>query len=180
MRTISSNTEGLLRTVNDILDLASLAAGKVEFEQSEFDLYEVVEGAIDVAAERGQSKDLELVLTMGPDLPRHLIGDRHRVAQALATLVDSSIKFNDHGEVVVSVDCEAARRRTSRPCVSSCVAPVRERQPNCRRGSFSPFWPPTARTDRKLGGSGLSLAIAAQLVERMGGGTITVGWRTRP
>jgi PAS domain S-box-containing protein len=80
VRSISTSTEGLLEAVNDILDLAGLAAGKVVFDQSELDLYETVEAAIDIAAEQGQSKDIELVLTMGPDLPRHLMGDRTRVA----------------------------------------------------------------------------------------------------
>jgi PAS domain S-box-containing protein len=171
VRMISSNTEGLLQTVNDILDLASLASGKVEFEQSEFDLYEVVEGAIDVAAERGQSKDLELVLAMGPDLPRRLIGDRHRMAQVLAILVDSSIKFNDHGEVVVSVDCEqrgdgfTALRCELRGTGAAAPADLQARL-------SQPLLAADARADREPGGNGLGLAIAAQLVERMGGGKI--------
>ena len=174
VRTIGSSAESLLRTVSDILDLASLAAGQAEFEQSEFDLFEVVEGALDVAAEGGQSRDLELVLTMGPDLPRRVIGDRHRVAQALATLVDSSIIFNDHGEVVVSVDCEQRGENftTLRFELRGTGAGT---PPELQARLFQPFLASDSLIDRKLGGRGLNLAIAAQLVERMGGGTITIG-----
>jgi PAS domain S-box-containing protein len=174
VRAIASSSEGLLKAVNDIFDLAALAGGKADFDQSEFDLYETVEGAIDVAAEHAQGKDIELVLNMGPELPRRLIGDRVRLAQILATLADSSIKFSDHGEVVLRVDCEersggfTAVRFEVRGSGASMPVDLQARL-------FQPFTSSDDRGGRDLGATGLSLAIAAQLVERMGGGSITVG-----
>jgi len=174
VRALASSTEGLLNSVNDISDLAALASGKAEFEQSEFDLYETVEGAMDLAAEQSQGKDIELVLTMGPDLPRHLIGDRARLAQILATLADSSIKFNDHGEVVVKVDCEerGEASTTVRFEVRGTGAGIPS---DLQARLFRPFMASEEPNARENGGTGLGLAIAAQLVERLGGGSITVG-----
>jgi PAS domain S-box-containing protein len=174
VRAIASSSEGLLQAVRDISDLTALTSGKADFDQSEFDLYETVEGAIDIAAEEGQGKDIELVLNMGPDLPRRLIGDRARLAQILATLADSSIKFNDHGEVVVKVDCEergegfTALRFEVRGTGAGVPVGLQARL-------FQPFMTSNDRAGRELGGTGLGLAIAAQLVERIGGGSITVG-----
>jgi PAS domain S-box-containing protein len=171
---IASSGEGLLQAVNDILDLAALASGKAEFQQSEFDLYDTVEDAIDVAAEHGQGKDIELVLTMGPDLPRRLIGDRARLAQILATLVDSSIKFNDHGEVAIKVDREG--RGDGFTAVRFEVRGTGAGMPrDLQAHLFEPFMTSDDRSGRELAGTGLSLAIAAQLVERLGDGSITVG-----
>ena len=174
VQAISSSSKWLLQAVNDILDLAGLASGKVEFNQGEFDLYETVEEAVDTAAEQGQSKDIELILTIGPDLPRHLVGDRRRIAQILATLAESSLKFNDHGEVVVSVDCE--ERGESFTAVRFEVRGTGTAlPPDLQARLFQPFMASVGRTARDLGGTGLGLAIAAQLVERLGGGPITVG-----
>jgi PAS domain S-box-containing protein len=173
LRKIAASTESTLQTVNEILDLASLAAGKVEFEQSEFDLYEVVEGAVDVAAEWARDKDLELVLTMGPDLPRRVAGDRHRVAQVLATLLESSVRFNDRGEVVLSVDREA--RTGADVGLRFELRGTGTRTPAELEARLIQSFPISDyHSDRESGGSGLGPAIAAQLVERMGGGIITV------
>jgi PAS domain S-box-containing protein len=174
VRAIASSSEGLLQAVRDISDLTALASGKADFDQSEFDLYETVEGAIDVAAEEGQGRDIELVLNMGPDLPRRLIGDRARLAQILATLVDSSIKFNYHGDVVLKVDCEergegfTAVRFEVRGTGAGMPAGLQARL-------FQPFVTSDDHAGREFGGTGLSLAIAAQLVEQIGGGSISVG-----
>ena len=173
VRAVASSSEKLLEAVGDIYDHAALASGKADFDQSEFDLYETVEGAIDVAAEQGQGKDIELVLNMGPDLPRRLIGDRERLAQILATLVDSSIKFNDHGEVELKVDC--GERGEGFTAVRFEVRGTGAGVPvGLQARLFQPFTISDDRAGREPSGTGLSLAIAAQLVEQIGGGSIIV------
>ena len=114
------------------------------------------------------------MLSMGPDLPRRLIGDGQRVAQVLATLVESSVKYNDHGEVVVSVDCEerGAGYTVVRFEVRDTGAGI---PPEILARLFQPFLASDSSTGRCDAGTGLGLAIAAQLVERMGGGAITAG-----
>jgi PAS domain S-box-containing protein len=172
VRAAASGSEELLETVSQVLYLAQLAAGQVVFEQNEFDLYETVEGAMDAAAERGQSKDIELVLAVGPELPRRLIGDGRRTAQALATLVESAVRFNDQGEVVVSVDCEerGADYTVVRFEVRDTGAGM---PPEMKARLFQPFAGLEARTGRGRADTGLGLAIAARLIERMGSSAIS-------
>jgi len=167
---IASSSDALFETVNDILDLAGLASGKVDLDHREFDLYETIEGAAGAAAERGQGKDLELVLAMGPDLPRRVAGDQTRVTQVLTTLIDSAVRFNDHGEVVISVNC-AERAAGS----TSIRFELRDNGAGIPAEMQARLFQPFIASDNRTRGNGLGLAIAAQLVERMGGGAVTAG-----
>jgi signal transduction histidine kinase len=82
---IDSSADSLLAIVNDILDFSKIAAGKLVFEDIDFELALVVEGAVDLLAERAHRKGVELALAIDIDVPRFLRGDGPACGRCLPT-----------------------------------------------------------------------------------------------
>ena len=166
--TVRSSGDHLLMVINDILDFSKIEAGKVKLEEIDFDLRTVVEDLAGLLAERAQTKGLELVGLVEPDVPTDLTGDPFRLRQVLTNLLGNAIKFTEEGEVVLrtSLFGEGDGSTILRFDVSDTGIGLTEEQ---AKNLFRSFSQADASTTRKYGGTGLGLAICKQLVELMGG-----------
>ena len=166
--TIRSSGNALLTVINDILDFSKVEAGKLTFEELDFNPHAMLEGTLESLAERSQAKKIELAGFIEPAVPMRVRGDAGRIRQVLTNLVGNALKFTESGEVTVRVSCE---RKNKQGCelrfkVSDTGkgVPV-ENQPKL----FEAFIQGDTSTTRKFGGTGLGLAISKHLVEKMGG-----------
>jgi signal transduction histidine kinase/CheY-like chemotaxis protein len=175
MENIRTSGDILLDTINNVLDLSKMSAGKLNLEKVAFDLRPVIESAIDLLAETAQSRKLELVLWIDEKVPAAVLGDPGRLRQVLVNLVTNAVKFTKTGEILVRVkiDSEAAEDALVRFEVIDTGIGIPE---EVQRGLFEPFHQADSSTTRKYGGTGLGLAISAQLVELMSG---TIGVRSQ-
>ncbi len=165
---IGNSADSLLIIVNDILDFSKLSAGKLAFEEIDFELEPTIEAVVNLFGERAGKKGVELILAIDPEIPVFIRGDPGRLRQVLTNLVGNAIKFTEHGEVVISVSLVGANWRgviLQFKIADTGIGISAEAQ----RGLFQPFYQADGSTTRKYGGTGLGLAISAQLVERMGG-----------
>jgi two-component system, sensor histidine kinase and response regulator len=166
--TIRFSSDALLAIVNDILDFSKIAAGKMIFEEIDFDLLTTAESTVELLAEQAHKKGVELALFIDPVVPHALRGDPGRLRQVLTNLIGNAIKFTPQGEVVLSITAEAVRSDEARirfEVHDTGIGISAEVQ----RRLFQPFSQADGSTSRKYGGSGLGLAISMQLVEAMGG-----------
>ncbi|MCL4234226.1 MAG: response regulator, partial [Deltaproteobacteria bacterium] len=174
--TAKGSATALLTIINDILDFSKIAAGRLELETIEFDLWETLEEFSTVYGVRAREKGLEFVCDIAPDVPRRVLGDPGRLRQILTNLVGNSIKFTSKGEVVVHA------------AVGRCASDVRQIlfevrdtgigiPPDRRKNLFEAFYQVDASTTRQYGGTGLGLSISKQLSELMGG---RIGVRSEP
>ena len=106
MRMVQDSGESLLAIVDEILDFSKIEAGRVELEQSEFCLRDLLGDMIKSLGFRAARKNLELTYYVHPGVPDLLIGDPARLRQVVQNLVGNAIKFTEAGEVVVRVSCQ--------------------------------------------------------------------------
>jgi PAS domain S-box-containing protein len=162
------SASSLLKIINEILDFSKIEAGKLELEQIPFDLHGLLDTAVSGLALRAHEKGLELLLSVGNNVPSHLAGDPVRLQQVLVNLIDNAIKFTPAGEVLVKVETESLSEKHLRLrfAVSDTGIGIAKEKLNLLFKSFSQV---DGSTTRKYGGTGLGLAISKSLIEMMNG-----------
>ena len=167
LRKAKGSAETLLRVINDILDYSKVEAGRLELEDSPFDIREALGETVRALGHRAHRKHLELVLQVDPETPDTLVGDRLRLGQVLMNLVGNAIKFTNAGEIVVRANGTATGDRFELHVAVSDTGPG---IPADKQGLiFQAFSQADTSTARRFGGTGLGLSISAQLVTLMGG-----------
>lgn len=155
--------ERLLRLIEDILDLSKVEAGKLEIEQTEVDLEQIVGEALATQRIPVQQKGIELRTIWAPGACRRGIGDPYRIRQVLVNLVANAVKFTPAGSVTVEVDAQDGRLRVAVRDTGIGI------EPRARELIFEAFTQADGTSTRRYGGTGLGLAISRQLVGLMGG-----------
>ena len=160
--------EALLTLLNDLLDFSKIEAGRLDLEEIDFELVQVVEEAAELVADTAHRKGLELLAYCSPTLPKVLRGDPARLRQVILNLAANSVKFTEKGEVVIRVDLESRSEGgiVARFEVSDTGIGIK---PEVAPALFNAFTQADSSTTRRYGGTGLGLAICRQLVTVMGG-----------
>ncbi len=162
----------LLALIDDILDFSKIDAGKIEFEETNFELKKLVSTISETFKITANNKKVELITEIGEKLPKYLTGDPARLTQILNNLVSNALKFTEKGWVKVLVQLlgETEKHARVRFQVIDTGIGIEED----RLGSvFESFTQASTKTKRLFGGTGLGLTISKQLVE-LQGGTISV------
>lgn len=167
-QTINHSAESLTAIINDILDFSRIEAEKLEFEQIELNVTNILEEIGDSFSLRAKEKGLELICTASPGIPEKLIGDPGRLRQILTNLVSNAIKFTHQGEVILSAEIQSMHPKEAWINFS-----VRDTGIGIESSKlellFQPFTQADASMSRNYGGTGLGLSICKRLVEKMGG-----------
>ena len=164
----------LLDLINDILDLSKVESGHLTLESLDFDLGEILDKTLEIMAIRAHEKGLELALQIGPDVPRGLVGDPARLRQVLINLIGNAIKFTEHGEVIVRVECDSDNATAGALRFAVCDTGIGIPE-DARESIFAPYSQVDTSTTRKFGGTGLGLTISWRVVELMKGRIWTEG-----
>ena len=166
--TARRSAEILLGIIGEILDISKIEAGKIELEQTKFDLRGVVEEVAETFADPAEARGLELTFSIPPHLPTALIGDPGRLRQILMNLISNALKFTERGEVKISVEPVAIDDGSA--FVAFAVSDTGIGIPaDKQQHIFDAFAQADSSTTRRYGGTGLGLSIAKQLCEMMGG-----------
>ena len=165
---LKSSTDSLMAVVNDILDFSKIEAGRLELEEINFDLRNLIEQVTEMLALRAQRRGLELVYHIPPQVPTALVGDPRRLRQVLLNLTDNAVKFTPQGEIVIQVEMQAEQEEEVELVFAVCDTGIGISEDK-RDVVFEPFQQADGSTTREYGGTGLGLTISRQLVELMGG-----------
>ena len=159
---IVSEAERLTSLINDVLDIAKMEAGKVEWQMQPIDPSELLDWASNSTAGLFESNGLQLVCEIEPGLPQ-IVGDRNRLLQVLINLISNAVKFSESGYVTCRV-----KQGNDGVCISVIdtgigIAP--EDQPKV----FEKFRQVGDTLTDKPKGTGLGLPICKQIVDHHGG-----------
>ena len=163
-----NSSRALIELINDILDFSKMEAGKLELEEIEFDLRNLVEEVIELLAKQAQQKGLEIGYLIAADVPERIRGDSLRMRQVLLNLIGNAVKFTEHGEIAVRISASDAANAEFglRFDISDTGIGMSE---EAVKHIFESFAQADRSTTRKYGGTGLGLAICKQLVVLMKG-----------
>ncbi len=186
---IKKSGEHLLTLINEVLDLAKIEAEKLELEEKETDLLELLELLRQTFGPMARANQIGLGLNLSPEVPRYIIADIQKLQQVLINLMSNGVKFTHEGSVTLRVDlaeeagsavsvAETAHFQISRRTPTRI--PLRFEVQDTGLGIapeelpliFEAFMQ-TSVGRQAAEGTGLGLTISQKLVQFMGG-TITV------
>ncbi|WP_415230295.1 transporter substrate-binding domain-containing protein [Psychromonas sp.] len=165
---IHSSGNSLLGIINGILDFSKIEAGQLDLENIEFSLLDVLDNISNTFYFSLAEKKIELITSIDPDVPWHLIGDPLRTGQIFTNLINNAIKFTDKGEIKICASCLGKDDQQVRLLFS--ITDTGIGIPKDRIADlFEPFAQADSSTSRRHGGTGLGLSICKQLIEKMNG-----------
>ena len=181
---INRSGEHLLELINDILEMSKIEAGRITFNESSFDLINLLESLEEMFRLKVKSKSLKLEINYASNIPQYVRSDESKLRQVLINLLGNAIKFTEQGSVVlrVSVVSELSNfKATFQP--DNIQTPTSNKQQTIRfevedtglgiapeeiNKLFEAFG--QTETGRKSQqGTGLGLPISRKFVQLMGG-----------
>ena len=95
LENVRTSSDALLSLVNDVLDFSKLSAGKLEFENIDFDPRATVQEALEMFSTDARRKGIELTTCIDAQIPSALNGDPGRLRQVLCNLIGNAVKFTE-------------------------------------------------------------------------------------
>jgi len=167
-RSIREAAEHLLGVINDLLDLAKVAAGRFELRLIAGDLRPAVQSALEAVRTLAAQKGLNLLVDI-PIEPLDVTLDPARMRQVLLNLLGNAVKFTEKGEVRIRAWRDEASEE-ARVLIEDTGVGI---APEHRSRLFKKFSQVDSSYRRRHSGTGLGLVITHALVKNMGG-TISV------
>ena len=168
-KTLSSSRH-LLALINDILDMSRIESGKLQLEETEVNLAEMLHDIKTIVSGQIHAKQLELYMDALDVTDEDVYCDRTRMGQILLNLLSNAIKFTPAGGTV------SVRVRQFAGTVRDCAQyefRVRDNgigmSPEFAQKIFEPFERERTSTVSRIQGTGLGMAITRNIVEMMGG-----------
>ena len=167
---INRSGEHLLTLINNVLDLSKIEAGRITVNESNFDLYQLLDDLEDMFQVKADAQDLQLVFEYGADIPQYIRTDQVKLRQVLINLLNNALKFTQEGGVWVRVGIGNGEEDSS--TYYSLFFEVEDTgigiAPDELDTIFEAFVQSQAGIESQEG-TGLGLSIARQFVQLMGG-----------
>lgn len=168
LETIKVSSDILLRIINDVLDFSKIESGKIEIEESVFNLKQALQESLNLITFEAKGKNIGLNLYINEDVPAFICTDRVRLRQIMMNLLSNAVKFTEKGFITVMVsvlevsakviDLEFQVKDTGIGVSSSQLPSL-----------FKHFSQGDSTLARRFQGSGLGLAIVKNLVKLLNG-----------
>ncbi len=166
LHAIESSSSHLLRIVDDLLDFSKISAGTINSVREDFYIREIVAAVVEAIKDKARGKQLQINVEILPP-EYHLSGDSISLTRALLNVCENAVKFTSSGSISITVN---SRLQAEQCVVSISVADTGIGiTPQARANLFKPFSQADSSSTREHGGTGMGLAVAAQLLAAMGG-----------
>lgn len=164
VRIFRSAGESLLAIINDILDLSKIEAGQIEADNIDFHLPSLLDSVHSILSVRAVEQNVNISITIHPDVPTGLLGDPTRLRQILINLVGNGLKFAKNGTVKILVK-KSSDKQLFFSVTDDGIGIPKEKQEII----FDSFTQADSLTTRRYGGTGLGLTICRKLTKILGG-----------
>ena len=176
---INRSGEHLLELINDILEMSKIEAGRTVLNESEFDLYNLLDSLEEMLQLKAQSKALNLTFERAKIVPQYVKTDQSKLRQILINLLGNALKFTEKGNAILRVKI-ADRERSNNEYKENTNIPssfflhfeVEDTGPGIAPEDFDKLFEAFGQTATGLKsgqGTGLGLPISQKFVQLMGG-----------
>ena len=157
--------------INDILEINKIDSNKIELENINFNLKQLLENIQNSLKELASDNSNEFSIEIDQEIPNNLIGDPTKLSQIILNLINNALKFTQNGNVdviakLVSLEDEEQKEATIAFEVKDTGIGIAEDKLETVFDSFSQG---SVEINRKYGGTGLGLTIVKKLVTLLGG-----------
>lgn len=158
---VHTNTERLIRLVNDLLDMVNLENQELALIKQPVALNSLLQKCMDAYKSAAEAKSVGLESTL---TECWVFADPNRLYQALSHIVDNAVKFTPrHGRINVSLECNGSNSVISVKDTGCGISP------DAKKRLFTKFYQAQDPLTRSCGGAGIGLYIAKSLIELHGG-----------
>jgi PAS domain S-box-containing protein len=168
VNTIKRSGEILLSLLNDILDFSKIEAGEINLEEINFDPELLIYDVCNLIKPKIADKSIELLCSIGDNVPAFVKGDPTRYRQILTNLMGNASKFTESGEIALSIDVEDEDEKRIK-----LHAKIRDTGIGIDNDKinliFEAFQQTDGSTTRQYGGTGLGLSICKKIANIMQG-----------
>lgn len=165
---ITLGGDSLLAIINDILDISKIEAGKLEIQYEEVSLVPILNDIKTIFLQKAKDKDLDLKLTIDPNLPSFVVIDEVRLRQILLNIVGNALKFTHKG--YIEINLQVSNFKDNRCDLKIDVKDTGIGIPKEQQSKiFESFVQQNGQSNRQYGGTGLGLAICLKLIKMMRG-----------
>ena len=172
------NVSRLSGIINDLLDISKIEAGKMDFHFKPVNIHSVVDYVKSALSGLAKEKNIEILVNETADLPE-IMADSQRLEQVLTNLLSNAIKFTPDGKkITISTEFKNTSQIQYHPCFFDdmkklsgdyIIVSVEDEGIGIAENEllhvFDKFAQIENSLSRKVGGSGLGLPIAKQLLE---------------
>jgi signal transduction histidine kinase/ActR/RegA family two-component response regulator len=167
---IRQSGQTLLRIINDILDFSKVEAGKIELQDDNFNIGDMLEAVVAFFRPSVREKGVALSLVLDAKLPEVVRGDENRIRQIFFNLLGNAVKFTEKGEIELRLTGTSPEENSTRTVLHFEIRDTGIGIPEDKLDSvFERFIQAAHFPTRIYQGTGLGLAIVKQLIEAMGG-----------
>ena len=167
LKTLKFSADNLLVILDDILDYSKIEAGKIVFEEKDFNLFELAENIRKTNTPKAAAKDIKIKVYWDSEIPETLKGDPVRISQIMNNLVSNAVKFTNSG--LITIDITLNKEDEDGYLVDFNITDTGIGISNEKQEKiFESFTQAKDDTTRKYGGTGLGLAITKRLLELQG------------
>lgn len=154
------NVERLTRLINEVLDLQKLRSGKLDMHWTCEDIKTVIQEAVETMQVQAKEKNLGITLCLDEFLPSGIFIDRDRIIQVLLNLLSNAIMFSSKGGLI-TITAKPYEQNLRISVTDQGIGIAKEDIPKL----FTHFTQLASSQYRKVGSTGLGLAICKQLIE---------------
>lgn len=156
----------LLTLINDILDLSKIESGKLEMQNDNVKVADILHDMEMLFAEVAGNKKIKYNITTDPNVPKNIFTDKVRVGQVLKNLLSNAFKFTpENGTIDINVVPGEQGQTISFKIKDTGIGIPPDKQ----KLIFEAFQQADGSTSRRFGGTGLGLSISRELVALLGG-----------
>jgi len=167
-KVIIQNANNLVLIINDLLDFSKIEQGKMDLENTTFNLTDDVESILKSFEYQAKNKGISIELKSNAKEAVYAVGDSLKLSQVFVNLLSNALKFTNSGKITLHLNIEEEFENSLRIYFAVQDSGIGMSQEEASK-IFAPFTQANNSVTRKYGGTGLGLSISREFVKMMGG-----------